>query len=104
MKGQERMIDRADLWTAGAAALAQLGLNSWKIFYTDEEAETIRDRLPTTDSAWNIRFNVVTSDSRFLTLRLRLTHDQMTDPVTIRESVSAALVNRIRHDHIPRVQ
>jgi hypothetical protein len=94
------MIDRSDLWSAGGEALRELGLTNWRIFYTDEEAETMRDRQPAPDSAWNLRFNLVTDDGRFLTLRLRLPTEQVGDSLAVRQNVKTALINRIRHDHV----
>jgi hypothetical protein len=81
-----------------------LGLSHWKIFYTDEEAETLRERQPAADTSWNIRFNLVPGDGRFLNLRLRLRGDQMTDSLAVRENVKAALINRLRQDHLQRIQ
>ena len=98
------MVDRSDLWSAGGDALSDLGLRSWKIYYTDEEPETVIDGRPAPDTAFNIRFNIVTDDGRFLNLRLRLPAEQMTDSFAVRASVKAALVNRIRQDHLQRVQ
>ena len=98
------MIDRSDLWSAGADALNELGLRRWKIYYTDEEPETVMDRSPAPDTAFNIRFNIVTDDGRFLNLRLRLPAEQMTDSFAVRGNVKMALVNRIQQDHLRRVQ
>ncbi len=97
------MIDRSDLWAAGADALSELGLRNWKIFYTDEEPETLTERQPAPATAYNIRFNLVTDDGRFLNLRLRLSAEQVTDSFTVRDSTKAALVSRIRHDHLRNV-
>jgi len=98
------MIDRADLWRAGTDALRDLGLRGWKVYYTDEEAETLIDCGPAPDSAYNIRFNLVTDDGRFLNLRLRLTAQQVANPFAVYDHVKTTLINRIRQDHMRSVQ
>ena len=98
------MIDRSDLWSAGADALHELGLRSWKIYYTDDEPETLMDRQPAPATAFNIRFNLVTDDGRFLNLRLRMSAEQVIDSLAVRDFVKSALVNRIRRDHLRIIQ
>lgn len=98
------MIDRSDLWRAGTDALQELGLRGWKVYYADEEAETLIDYGPAPDSAYNISFNLVTNDGRFLNLRLRLTAQQVADSFGVRDQVKVALINRLRQDHVRAVQ
>ncbi len=98
------MIDRSDLWIAGTDALRELGLRDWKVWYADEEPETVVDHGPAPDSAFNIRFNLVTDDGRFLNLRLRLTAQQVADSLGVCNHVKAALINRLRQDHLRTVQ
>jgi hypothetical protein len=98
------MIDRSDLWRAGTDALKDLGLSGWKVFYADEEAETIVDHGPAPDSAFNIRFNLVTDDGRFLNLRIRLSSEHVADSYAVRDHVKAALISQLRQGHIRTVQ
>jgi hypothetical protein len=98
------MTDRAELWGAGTDALRELGLHSWKVFYADDEAETLIDHGPAPDSAYNIRFNLVTDDGRFLNLRIRLTAQQVANPFAVYDHVKTTLINRIRQDHLRSVQ
>lgn len=43
---EPHLIDRSDLWQAAADALGRLGLNRWKVWYPDEEPETVFDHAP----------------------------------------------------------
>jgi hypothetical protein len=94
------MFDRSDLWRAGNDALQEIGLNKWKIWYADEEPETIIDHQAAPNSAFNIRFNLVTDDGRFLNLRLRLPGEKVAEASAMRDWLRAALITRVRQDHL----
>lgn len=98
------MIDRSDLWQAGADALRELGLRRWKVWYADEEPETMVDRRNAPRTAYNLRFSIVTDDGRFLNVRFRLPADQIGETAVTCEWVKNALAHRIRRDHLPSVQ
>jgi len=94
------MIDRSDLWRAGGEALRQLSLSRWKVWYADEEPETVLDHTPAPDTAFNLRFNVVTDDGRFLNLRLLLPPEHSNGGPAMQDWIVAALVAKISDDHL----
>ncbi len=94
------MIDRSELWQAGTDALRRLALSGWKIWYADEEPETVLDHAPAPGTAFNLRFNVVTDDGRFLNLRLLMPGEQSNGGREMREWIVAALVTKIRESHL----
>jgi len=94
------MIDCSDLWSVGADVLQELGFRYWKIFYMDEEVEIMLECQLVSGISWNVRFNLVLGDGRFLILRLRLIGEQMIDSFVVRENVKIAFVNRICYDYL----
>ncbi len=94
------MIERSELWKAGSEALQQLSLSRWRIWYADEEPETVLEHAPAPGTAFNLRFNVVTDDGRFLNLRLLLPPAHATGGPAARTWIVAALVKKIREGHL----
>ncbi len=94
------MIDRSELWQAGNDALRRLSLGGWRIWYADEEPETALDHVPAPRTAFNLRFNVVTDDGRFLNLRLLLPAEHSQGGPTMRDWIVTELVNKIRDGHL----
>jgi hypothetical protein len=96
------MINRSEseLMAAGLDALKQLGLQRWKIYCADEEAETMSDYRPAPDTSSNIRFQFVPCDGRFTTLRIRIAPEQWTDSSACREVVEKTLIGQLRRDHL----
>src|SRR5437879_8629696 len=94
------MIDRSELWQAGSDALRRLSLGRWRLWYADEEPETVLDHAPAPGTAFNLRFNLVTDDGRFLNLRLLLPSKHAIGGPAMREWITATLLKRIRADHV----
>ena len=94
------MIDRSELWQAGSDALRHLSLGRWKLWYADEEPETVLDHSPAPGTAFNLRFNVVTDDGRFLNLRVLLPADHTKGGPGMHDWIVSALVSKIRDGHV----
>ena len=94
------MFDRKELWTAGSDALKRLSLSGWRIWYADEEPETVIDHSAAPDTAFNLRFNIVTDDGRFLNLRLLLPPEHAGGGAGMRDWIVSTMVDKIRHSHL----
>ena len=94
------MFDRKELWNAGSDALKRLSLNRWRIWYADEEPETVIDQSAASDTAFNLRFNVVTDDGRFLNLRLLLPPEHADGGARMHDWIVSTLVDKIRRRHL----
>jgi len=94
------MFDRKELWSAGTDALKRLSLNRWKIWYADDEPETVIDNSAAPDTAFNLRFNVVTDDGRFLNLRLLLPPEHADGGPGMHDWIVRSLVDKIRGNHL----
>jgi len=94
------MIDRSELWQAGSDALQRLSLGRWKIWYADEEPETVLDHSAAPGTAFNLRFNIATDDGRFLNLRVLLPAGHTKGGPGARDWIVAALVSKIRDGHL----
>ena len=94
------MFDRKELWNAGSDALKRLSLSRWRVWYADEEPETVVDDSAGPDTAFNLRFNIVTDDGRFLNLRLLLPPEHSKGGAAMHDWIVTSLVDKIRRSHL----
>ncbi len=94
------MFDRKELSNAGGDALKRLSLSRWRVWYADEEPETVVDHSAGPDTAFNLRFNIVTDDGRFLNLRLLLPPEHSEGGAAMHDWIVTSLVDKIRRSHL----
>ena len=86
------MLSKNELFSIGRETLAEQGLRDWKVWYADSEAETLVDRQPAEDTAFNIRY-CLTDAKTFLTIRLVVEGQSVAD--NAQAAIKSALIARL---------